>query len=85
MKAGGKRSAATAGVDQAAVGAKQVKKQTNSASQHAAAVQDDDAAVLAAVKNNNRPGVMPTEVCHHKNPVRRHGKAIPELCPMASK
>ena len=85
MKVAGKRPAAAVGVSLAVVGALPGKNKPNSASQHAAAAVDDDAAAVAALEEKNKPGMIPTKVRCDKNPVRRHGKAIPELCPMASK
>ena len=84
MKSARTGSAAAVGVARAAVGALPGKNKPNSASQHVAAAVGDDAAAVAAVENKKQ-GKIPTKVRHDKKPVRRHGKAIPELCPMASK
>ena len=75
MKVAAKRPAAAVGVSLAVVGALQ-----------GTPVVGDDATAVVAVEKKQKQGKMPTKACHHnKNPVRRHGKAIPELCPMASK
>ena len=85
MKVAGKRPAAAVGVSLAVVGALRGKTKPNSASQHAAAAGGDDAAAVAALEEKKKPGMIPTKVRHDKKPVRRHGNAIPELRPMASK